>query len=139
MRTEWYYQQIPLKVSMKREDCCLQKNGQKKTILKSLLCMTWGWIGNINNFIQYFVLIFVPFIHYMCPCHNQNTFEAMSIVLRRFVWKEKRGSKIESVLKGLFVKYIIETCRVKTFIWCLTGKYKLFLMKDIYRVLSVLI
>ena len=108
----------------------------KKTILKSLLWMTWGWIGNINNFIQYFVLIFVPFIHYMCPCHNQNTFEAMSIVLRRFVWKE---SKIERVLKGLFVKYIIETCRVKTFIWCLTGKYKLFLMKDIYRVLSVLI
>ena len=129
----------PPKSQYEKRGLLFAEKWAKKTILKSLLCMTWGWIGNINNFIQYFVLIFVPFIHYMCLCHNQNTFEMMWIVLRHFVGKEKRGSKIERVLKGLFVKYIIETCRVKTFIWCLTGKYKLFLMKDIYRVLSVLI
>ena len=129
----------PPKSQYEKRGLLFAEKWAKKTILKSLLCMTWGWIGNINNFIQYFVLIFVPFIHYMCLCHNQNTLEMMWIVLRRFVGKEKRGSKIERVLKGLFVKYIIETCRVKTFIWCLTGKYKLFLMKDIYRVLSVLI
>ena len=129
----------PPKSQYEKRGLLFAEKWAKKTILKSLLCMTWGWIGNINNFIQYFVLIFVPFIHYMCLCHNQNTFEMMWIVLRRFVGKEKRGSKKERVLKGLFVKYIIETCRVKTFIWCLTGKCKLFLMKDIYRVLSALI
>ena len=67
----------PPKSQYEKRGLLFAEKWAKKTILKSLLCMTWGWIGNINNFIQYFVLIFVPFIQYMCLCHNQNTFEMM--------------------------------------------------------------
>ena len=67
----------PPKSQYEKRGLLFAEKWAKKDNSEIIVVYDLGLVGNINNFIQYFVLIFVPFIHYMCLCHNQNTFEMM--------------------------------------------------------------